>query len=122
MSIPDIRGKSHPRATEYKEVLCKTLIVPLYICFIATQMWCLGRFFPLMIGHFVPEENSNWSHFLQLLDIMELVFASRVHPDMPPYLQFLIAENLEKFKVLYPTSSFKPKMHYLTHIPRYLER
>ena len=75
-----------------------------------------------MIGHFVPEDEPHWLHFLQLLDIMEIVFAPTVHPDTPAYLQVIIAENLETFKALYPNSSFKPKMHYLTHVPRYLER
>lgn len=70
----------------------------------------------MMIGHFVPHDDTHWLHFLQLHEIMELAFAPTVHPDTPPYLQVVIAENLEIFKVLYPTSTCKPKMHYLIHI------
>ena len=38
------------------------------------------------------------------------------------YVQVLISENLEEFTHLYPNASFLPKMHYLTHIPKYLNR
>ena len=27
-------------------------------------MWCLGRFLPLLIGHFIPEGDSFWENFL----------------------------------------------------------
>ena len=37
----------------------------------ATQMWCLGRFLPLLIGHHVPEGDCFWENFLLLLTIMD---------------------------------------------------
>ena len=45
----------------------------------ATQMWCLGHFLPLFIGHLVPEGDIFWDNFLMLLTIMDYVFA-RSHP------------------------------------------
>ena len=85
-------------------------------------MWCLGRFLPLIIGQRIPTDDPHWLHYLQLLDIVDLVCASSVQPHTPPYLQVLIAENLETFTELYPANSVIPKMHYLLHIPRYLHR
>ncbi len=38
---------------------------------IATQMWCLGRFLPLLIGHLVPEGDCFWENFLMLLTIVD---------------------------------------------------
>ena len=89
---------------------------------IASQMWCLARLLPVMIGALVPEDDCHWSHFLQLLDIMDVVLSPVVHPDMPAFLQTLIADNLETFRELYPEESIIPKMHYLIHTPRYLQR
>ena len=31
---------------------------------IASQMWCLGRFLPMIIGEWIPKENDNWVEFL----------------------------------------------------------
>lgn len=42
---------------------------------IATQMWCLGRFPPLIIGDLVDENNPYWNNYLSHLEIMDEVFA-----------------------------------------------
>ena len=46
-----------------------------YCCNIAAQMWCLCRFLPLMIGDNIPETDIRWHNFLQLLEIIDLLFA-----------------------------------------------
>ena len=90
--------------------------------FLASQTWVLGRLLPVMIGHLVPLEDPYWEHFLQLLDIMELMFAPLVRHDTPAYLQVLVEENLTEFTNLYPSHPIIPKMHYLIHVPGYLSR
>ena len=50
-------------------------------------MWCLGRFLPLMIGVFVPEDDPHWLHFLTLLDIMDYIFSPIVRPGQPAHCQ-----------------------------------
>ena len=90
--------------------------------YLASQMWTLARLLPLMIGRHIPEQDEHWCHFLQLLDIIEYTLSPTVHAYVPAYLAFLIKDNLETYKELYPEASFIPKMHYLVHIPQYLER
>jgi len=46
--------------------------------FLAIQMWTLGRFLPLAIGHLVQEDNEFWINFLCLLDIMDIIFARNI--------------------------------------------
>ena len=64
------------------------------------------------------EQDEHWCHFLQLLDIIEYTLSPTVHTYVPAYLAFLIKDNLET----YNEASFIPKMHYLVHVPQYLER
>lgn len=41
----------------------------------ACQMGCLLRLLPLMIGSYVPESNAFWSFFLELCDIVDILFS-----------------------------------------------
>jgi len=85
-------------------------------------MWTLGRMLPVMIGHYVPEDDQHWIHFIELLDIVDLIFSPTVHPNTPGYLEVAIEENLEMFVILYEEARILPKMHFLIHVPRLLER
>ena len=82
-------------------------------------MWTMARMLPLIIGKYIPEEDDYWCHYLQLLDIMDYTMSPIVQRHTPAYLSLIIQENLEE---LYPDASFIPKMHYLVHVPQYLER
>ncbi|EDO36048.1 predicted protein [Nematostella vectensis] len=41
----------------------------------ASQMWCLGRFLPLMIGSRIPGDDEKWQLFIILLEIVSIIFA-----------------------------------------------
>lgn len=57
---------------------------------IASKMWSLGRLLPMIIGaEITDEDDPNWLHYLQLLSIMEYVFAPVVHPSTPSHLQVI---------------------------------
>ena len=75
-------------------------------------MWTLGRLLPVMIGHLIPEDNVHWSHYLEVLDIMDLLFSPLVHPETPGYLEVLLEQNLDAFRRLYPDHNVLPKMHF----------
>lgn len=92
-----------------------------HFLFIASQMWCFGRFLPLIIGEWIPEENENWVEFLLLLDIVDILFSPELNPEDIAKLTLLIEEHHREFKALYPLSSFLPKMHYLLHMPRLIK-
>lgn len=81
-----------------------------------------ARLLPIMIGHRVPHGEPHWVHFLQLLDIMEIVFAPVLEENVPATLLVSIESNLRTFVTLYPTSNVIPKMHYLLHLPRFIEK
>lgn len=82
--------------------------------FTASQMWCLGRLLPLMIGDLVEEDNEYWENYLSHLEIMDEIFAPVYSIDRLGYLKMMVEDFLYDFKVLYPLT---PKMHYLVHIP-----
>lgn len=85
-------------------------------------MWTLARYLPLLIGRNVAEADPHWQHYLELLDILDLTFAQVVRPDTPSYLQVTLESHLMEFQALYPYASIIPKMHFLIHIPNFLDR
>jgi hypothetical protein len=84
----------------------------------AMQMWTLGRFLPLAIGHLVDENDEYWLNFLRLLDIMDILFAKKVPRNLIGYLESLISDHHHGFKIIYPNNSITPKMHNMIHMPR----
>lgn len=92
------------------------------ISHVATKMWTLARYLPLIIGRKIPEGDQHWEHYLELLDILELALSQVVREDTPPFLQVTIESHLEMFKSLYPAASIIPKMHFLVHLPLYLHQ
>ena len=89
---------------------------------LASQMWCLGRFLPLMMGSHIPRDDEKWGLFLNLLEIVDIVFADAVTLDKAAYLRDLITDHHTSFTQLYPNSSVIPKMHYILHYPRTMVR
>ena len=90
--------------------------------FVASQMWCLGRSLPILIGDLIPEEHPYWNNFLLLLDIVNELFAPVTHPHRADYLSIIVGEFLEDFKELYPNRPLTPKMHYMVHMPTWTKR
>ena len=63
-----------------------------------SQMWCLGRFLPILIGDLVPEEHCYWENFLTLLDIVNELFAPVTTTDRADYVSLLVEVFLGGFK------------------------
>ena len=85
-------------------------------------MLCLGRLLPLIIGDLVPEGDEKWELFLQLLTIIDYVFAPKTTSDIVAHVRMLINYHHTKFTLLYPECSIIPKLHYMVHIPSWMER
>ena len=85
-------------------------------------MWCLGRLLPLMIGADVPCHNQQWECFLQLMIIVDYVFAPVTSIEVIDYVKDLIETHHQSFKELYPSAPIIPKLHYMIHIPDWIER
>lgn len=100
---------------------CHSFSFVLFVYLLATQMWCLGRLLPLMIGEKIPADNDHWSNFLLLLNIMDYLFAPTLSADCSGHLKSLIDEHHQGFVELYPTCSVIPKMHYMIHYPECID-
>ena len=83
----------------------------------ASQMMSLIRFFPLLIGDKIPENDAHWLSLLLLIKICSISLAPLCNYDTIPYLAQLIQEKLSTFLSLYPTSRLIPKFHYMLHYP-----
>lgn len=90
--------------------------------YVATQMWCLCRLLPLMIGCKVTEMDEQSNNFLQMLEIIDIVFAPITSQDLIVYLHLIIREHHESFIELYPHCRITPKMHYMIHYPEWIRR
>lgn len=94
----------------------------MHLLFAASQMWCLGRLLPLMLGEDVPLGDQHWECFLLMLTIVDYVFAPVISNDDIPYLKDLIQEHHEMFREVYPLCPVIPKMHYMIHLPEWTEK
>lgn len=83
-------------------------------------MWLLGRILPIIVGAHIPEDDERWILFLQLMDIVDILFAPSTSEDYAVYLATLIEDHHHEFRRLYPDSSIIPKMHFMVHMPRLL--
>lgn len=63
----------------------------------ASQMWCLIRFLPQMIGHKVPEDNEYWGLFLLLRTIMDMIFAPVISLEATYSLEAIIDEHHSEY-------------------------
>ena len=94
-----------------------------YMCYLscvilASQMWLLGRVLPLVIGDWVPDDDSHWLLYLSLMEIVDLVFSPKLSQDHVAYISSLISDHHHDFCRLYPDHHIIPKMHFMVHIPR----
>ena len=87
----------------------------------AMQMWTLGQFLPLAIGHLIPQGDEHWGNFISLLDIMDILFARQVTTDACAYLEVLINDHHTTLRELYPHASITMKMHSMIHMPRLMK-
>ncbi len=98
------------------------LYIVLVLYFLASQMWCLARLLPLIIGEIIPEYNDHWDNFLVLLKISDYVFSPVSSNGVAAYLATLIEDYLQTFTELYPDCPIIPKQHYMVRIPEWIVR
>ena len=88
----------------------------------AASMKNLVLLLPFMIGNFVPKHDLHWVNFIRLLQINILCFSPFASERTYGSLVHLIAVHHQSFVQLYPDQSFTPKLHYLVHFPKQLQR
>lgn len=88
----------------------------------AAQIWCLARYLSVAVGQFIDMNNEVWQLFLQLRQIMDIIFAPIILSQEIKELRFLISEYLQLRSVLFPLQSIKNKHHHMIHYPRLIQQ
>lgn len=88
----------------------------------ASQMMCLARELPFLIGDTIPDDDEHWYGFVLLLKICSISLSPLCTHDTVAYLRVLIEEKLFLFQHLYPGENMIPKQHYMIHYPAQIER
>lgn len=83
----------------------------------ASQMWCLLRILPILLGDKVPRGNQHWELFLLLRRIMDIAFAREITETMIAHLRIYIEDHHSLFRKLFPTLRLTPKHHFIVHYP-----
>ena len=86
--------------------LCQSaiqLVLSVFVFVAATQMWCLARILPLLIGDVVPESDP-WENFLCRLKIEEIGFSPASSTQLAAFLVVLIEQYLYDFGTLHHRS------------------
>lgn len=89
---------------------------------LATQIWCLARLLPLMVGEKIDEADSNWRNLLLLLSIVDYTFAPVISTTMIAYLKEMIHDHHSTFLEVYSSCPIIPKMHYMLHYPQWMAK
>lgn len=84
----------------------------------ASQMKIFSKILPLLIGDFVPRDDSFWECYILLLRICDICTSTVLTVDSASYLELLIEEHHKNFKQLYPDASLIP-VHYPQQIIDY---
>lgn len=82
----------------------------------ASEMLCLVKNLPLMIGHLIPPGDEVWELFLSLKKITEIAVSDKFEVSTPDALEVEIEDYLMTHSDLFP-NNFKPKHHFLIHYP-----
>ncbi|KAK3924452.1 Chorion transcription factor Cf2 [Frankliniella fusca] len=66
-----------------------------------SQMWCLMRALPFLVGDCLPEGDQHMELIFLLQDIMKIIFSFHIKPEDLDHLETLIFRHHELFKILY---------------------
>ncbi|KAK3916850.1 Assembly factor cbp-4, partial [Frankliniella fusca] len=89
--------------------------------FSASELLCLIRYFPLMIGHKINQEDKVWQFYLCLRELVEMLFAPTFPRSSIPYLIDLIANHHKQYMEL-SKKDLRPKFHHLVHYGRIIKK
>ena len=80
-------------------------------------MWLLAQVLPIILRKFVTTDSHHWKCFSSLLEIMGIVFSTRISLETILYLRSATKNHLLLFKTAFPNAPIIPKQHFLMHIP-----
>ena len=83
-----------------------------------SQMRCLMRLLPLIIGNHIPEEYGPWEALLLLLRVCEYIFAPALRPGHVNVMEDLIKQYYQVRREVFPEEWLRPKDHFTMHYAR----
>ncbi|XP_065668051.1 uncharacterized protein LOC136088289 [Hydra vulgaris] len=83
----------------------------------ATQNWCLGRFFCLLLGDVVETDNQYFHLIHLLMEICGIIFAPKLTVHLITYLTEMISVHHNLFTEIFSGHTVIPKQHFLIHYP-----
>lgn len=86
-----------------------------------SEMFTLVRYFGLIAGCYVPEEDEHWETFLLMRKLLDKLFLRRLYPSDVEQLEVLIEHFLDSYKVNFK-DTLKPKFHFLTHYSKMVKK
>lgn len=87
----------------------------------ATQILCFVKYFGLLIGDLVPDDDPFWLLYKLLREILDIVFAKNIHNNYFNILQVLVNEH-HKLYLQITNDNLKPKYHILVHYPNFMKK
>lgn len=87
----------------------------------AAQCNCLLHLLPLFVAGQIPEDNSQWLHFIEFLDILDLILAPELNKGQIWVMSGKIQNFLEDLYAHNEVWHVKPKGHYLLHYAKQYE-
>ncbi|XP_057323483.1 uncharacterized protein LOC130670103 isoform X2 [Microplitis mediator] len=81
----------------------------------AMQIWCLIRAFPFLVADKIPLGDKHMALILNLLKIMEIIFAPKINSRYLRSLQNLITNFHTNFLILFPNVNPINKFHHMGH-------
>lgn len=83
----------------------------------ASEMLCFCRYFGIIIGNVIPQNNKYWQFFLLLREIISIVTSFKINKYHIGYLKQLIKRHHTAYLSLFPNCSLSPKHHFMIHWP-----
>lgn len=82
--------------------------------FSSAEMLCFVRYFGLMVGDLVPEDDPVWDFYLSLRDIVDILFAPSFSRGTEELLKHYVEFHHRMYMELFLTN-LKPKYHHMIH-------
>lgn len=89
----------------------------------ASEMLTLVRYFGLIVGYYIPEDDvdKTWDLYIILRRLLDKLLTHNVYSDTSEQIKYLVSELNELYKKL--TRTFlTPKFHFLTHYPNMFQK
>ncbi|XP_036329577.1 uncharacterized protein LOC118741715 [Rhagoletis pomonella] len=97
--------------------LCLDNLKTLKIRYSASEMMVFSKYLGIIIGDWIPENDSKWELFKILMEIIKIILSDSISNSMISQLEILITEHHKMFVEIFQLP-LRPKHHLMLHYPR----